>query len=74
MSEEDVAKIRVANDEDFVWSKRYGFSLAEVVERYPDGCPDHVVAQVLLVTEEEVEGWYQRVVRKLRSLMRIDSL
>jgi len=67
-------KHMIETDPDYIASKRYGYSLNTLLERYPDGCPDRIIANVLQMSEEEVETAYQGIVRKLRSLMKVDSL
>lgn len=67
----DEAKQLIEEDTDFVYMKRFNFSLARVIERYPDGAPDRVVAQALFLTEDEVGEIYQQIVLKLRTLMGI---
>lgn len=59
----------LTDDPDFVSLKRFDFSLKKVMDRYPEGCPDHVIASALLVSEEEVPILYEQVVTKLRNLM-----
>jgi hypothetical protein len=68
----DEAKRLVETDPDFVYTKRFSFSLKKLLERYPDGCPDRVIAQALLVSEPEVEELYQKAVIKLRLLMGVE--
>jgi hypothetical protein len=57
---------RLANDPDFICSKRFDFSLAKLLERYPGGAPDSVIAQALGIPEEQVESRWARVVGILR--------
>jgi hypothetical protein len=57
---------RLEAEPDFVALKRFDYSLDKVLERYPNGCPTRIIAQALLMTEEEVEAAYERVVEKLR--------
>lgn len=64
------AKLLIETDDDFVYSKRHNYSLAELRRRHPEGCPDRVIAAVLLVTEDDVEARYQVIVTKLRAHMR----
>lgn len=64
----------IDTDPDYIASKRFSYSLTKLLERYPDGCPDRVTASVLLIEEHEVEQFYNRIVEKLRRLMKIDSL
>jgi hypothetical protein len=63
------ARSLIVNDESFIYSKRFNYDLKELEERYPDGCPDRVTAAVLMITEDDVESHYQRIVRILRNTM-----
>lgn len=65
-------KKRVAEEPDYVALKRFDYSLAKLLERYPDGCPDKVIAQALLVSEEEVEELYQTAIARLRIIMGVE--
>lgn len=59
-------------DTDFIYSKRFDFSIEKLLERYPDGAPIKVIAQVLLITEEEVERLTQEAILSLRKKMKVD--
>lgn len=71
MTSED-AKILLVTDPNFVYSKRFGYLIDNMINRYPDGCPVHVIANALLLTEDDVETMYRQIVQKLRALMGID--
>lgn len=73
MTPEEV-KNMIDTDPDYIASKRYGYSLTALLERYPDGCPDRIIATVLQMSEEEVDAMYQNIVQKLRKIMKVDSL
>lgn len=65
----------IENDPDFIASKRYNYSLKMLLERYPEGCPDRIVASALQLEEEEIDAIYQEIVKKLRKAMKVnDSL
>lgn len=66
------AKKRIESDPDFIYSRRFGFSLDKCLDRYPDGAPTKVIAQALLMTEEEVEESVERVVGLLRDFMKVE--
>lgn len=68
MTDEE-AQRKLETDEDFVCLKRFDYSLRKVVERYPDGCPDRVIASALMLSEEELAEVYETIVSKLRGLM-----
>jgi hypothetical protein len=65
---QDVQKI-LEESPDFINIKRYGNSLAKLEVRYPGGCPDHIIAKALGLTEEQTETRYQQIVACLRSEM-----
>ena len=60
---------KLYTDPNYIASKRFGYSLEQLLQRYPDGCPDRVIAQALLIPEEEVEEVYKSIVQKLRDVM-----
>lgn len=66
------AKLRVAEEADFVYLKRFDFSLAKLVERHPVGVPDRVIAAALMVTEDDVRDMYEDIVLKLRRAMKVE--
>ncbi len=62
-------KRKVATTPGFVNAKRFDNSIVLLEERYPDGCPDHVLATALMIPEAEVQGEYDKIVVKMRDLM-----
>lgn len=69
---EDEARNKVHNEPDFVNSKRYDYSLKKLEERYPEGAPDNVIANALMIKEEEVEPEFDKVVVKMRENMGVE--
>lgn len=65
----DKARAKLNTNPDFIYSTRFDCSLKKLLARYPDGVPDRIIAQVLVMTEEEVEAMWDTVVEKLRSTM-----
>lgn len=65
----DQAKVLIKSDPDFIYSKRFNYSLAELKRRHPDECPERIIAAVLMITEDDVREHYDRVVAKLRKRM-----
>lgn len=65
-------KFRVENDADFIAIKRFEFSLEKLMDRYPDGVPDRIIAQALALSEEEVELIFQRTLAKMRQALKVD--
>lgn len=66
------AKKLLVEDPNFVAIKRYGYSLTKMLERYPDGCPHRLIAQALLITEDDVQAMYDGIVLKLRARMKVE--
>lgn len=60
---------KIETDPDFIALKRFGYSLAVLVERHPEGVPDKMIAQALGIAEEEIEPLYERAVLNLRALV-----
>ncbi len=69
MTSEQV-KQKINNEPDFIFLKRFDFSLKNLLDRYPDGVPNRIIAQALQMTEVEVEDLYQKVLVKLRERIR----
>lgn len=72
LTKEDVSYL-LHNDETFVNSKRFGYSIDAAVERYPDGAPDNVICQLLDLDEGSLDALYDGVVKKLRSIMKVET-
>lgn len=68
------AKQRVATDPDYVYLKRFGYSLEKLMERYPDGVQQNrIIANALMIPEHEVEELYQSAVQKLRMIIGVEE-
>lgn len=68
------AKKKVRNDPDYINLKRFNYSLKELLERYPEGAPDRLIAQALMMSEDELESLYNSIVLKLRNAMNVTIL
>lgn len=66
------AKKKLETDPDFIYSKRFDYSLEKCIEKYPEGAPNKIIAQCLMLTEEEVDETYRNVVEKLRKIMKVE--
>jgi DNA-directed RNA polymerase specialized sigma subunit len=66
----DVQKM-LKEDVDYINIKRYSNSIAMLEVRYPEGCPDHIIAQALDISEKEVEARYKKIITRLRRKMRV---
>jgi hypothetical protein len=68
----DEARKRLYNDPDFIALKRFGYSLKNLLDRYPDGCPDRIIASALMITEDDVATIYEQIIQKLRDRMGVE--
>ena len=60
------------DDPEFILSGRFGNSITRFQERYENGAPDHVIASVLDIEEEDVQPEYERIIAKIRGLMGVE--
>lgn len=67
------AKKKIATDPEYIYSKRFNYSVSECVERFPDGAPLKIIAQALMMTEPEVEETFNEVVAKLKKIMKVED-
>jgi hypothetical protein len=56
----------VSDQADFILLRRYNYSLQKLVDKYPDGCPDHIIATALGVDEAAVKERFSKIVACLR--------
>lgn len=72
ISAQQEVKDLLENDPDWILSRRHGFSLAKIAEKYPDGVPDSVICDVLALTQEELEEHYQEIISELRKTLKVN--
>jgi lambda repressor-like predicted transcriptional regulator len=60
---------KIATDPDYISIKRYNNSLAKIMDRYENGCPAHIIAKALGISETEIEQRYQNIILTLRKEM-----
>jgi hypothetical protein len=58
-------------DPNYIILKRYNFSIERLLERYPDGVPDHIIAEALDLTADELNQQYAEIISCLRDKMRV---
>lgn len=68
MNQQEINKL-IESEEDYIYLKKYDFSLKKLLERYPDGCPNRIIAQALLMSEDDIEELYEQIVEKLKQRM-----
>ena len=66
------ARQKLSNEPDFIYSKRFEFSLKKLLERYPEGAPTKVIAQSLMVTEDELQELEASIIIKIRQGLQVE--
>jgi hypothetical protein len=65
MDRDDVKK-RIRDEEDYIRCPKFGNSLARLRSKHPDGVEDHMIAKILMLTEQEIQGLYDEAVEMLK--------
>lgn len=65
-----VVNKKLQKDPNFIALKRFDYDIKQLEDRY-EVCPAHIIAQALLISEDQVEAEVQKVILKLRNLMGI---
>ena len=71
MTAQEARKL-IEESPDFIYLKRFEYSLANLVSRHPEGVSDRVIAAALMLTEDDVEEMYVAIVQKLRVAMKVE--
>lgn len=66
-----IAKERIQNEEDFIFSEKYGYSLKRMMAQTPGGLDNEKIAKVLLMTPEEVEEEFLMAIAKIKKALKI---
>jgi hypothetical protein len=64
-------KRKILEDEDFIDYPKFKNSLSKLIEKYPDGVSDEVIAKVLNITPEEVEKIYNSSIQKIQKSLNL---
>lgn len=63
--------LRLINEApDFVCLKRFGYSLKKLLMRYPEGVPDKLIAQALMVPEEYLPELWNDIINRLKKQLK----
>lgn len=64
---------RINNEEDYLFSSRYAYSIKKLLNKHPEGVSVKFIANTLMMTEKEVEAIYARIIGKLQSILKVTS-
>ena len=62
-------KHKIMEDEDYIDSPKFKYSLKELLEKNPDGVDNEAISKVLNMSVEEVEEVYQSAIKKLQKTL-----
>lgn len=63
---------KIWNERDFICSKRFDNDINKLIARYPNGVPDRTIAQVLKISEDQIEELYQSAIIEVRRQLDVD--
>lgn len=62
----DEKKRKMDDDEDYIDYPKFKNSIKKLIDKYPDGVDNEVIAKVLNLTVEEIEEDYASAIKKLQ--------
>jgi len=71
LSEKEI-KQRILTDPDFIWSRKYSFSLKKLLKKEKIKLTDKTIAQFLKLTLDEFDSIYNNIIYKLKSNLSIN--
>lgn len=71
---EDLVQIRslIENDPDYIYSHKYNYSLKELEKERPNGVSDKFIANVLLLSIQDIKIIYENIIKKTRQILKIE--
>jgi len=64
----------IRQETDYVFLRRYHYSVDEAIQKFPDGLPTVMIAKGLGETSDWVESQYRTVVGKIRGMISEDCV
>lgn len=66
-------KSMISNDSDFIWSKKYKFSLKNAIDKKYVNLSDKTISKYLKLTLFELNNIYDNIIIKLRQDLKIEG-
>lgn len=63
---------KIQTEEDFINSKKHGYSLSRYLKKNPSGATDNVIAYFLCMTTKEIAEVYESAVKEYRQHLKLD--
>lgn len=58
-------------EEDFIYCPRLGNSLEKLMNKNPNGVDDDRISKMLMMTKQEISGFYTSALNKIRKVLKI---
>lgn len=58
-------KEKIATELDFIALPRFSNSLKNLMEKYSEGCPQHIIKKALLLSTAEINSIHKRAIKLL---------
>ena len=71
MTATDKIRLRIENEEDFIYYPRLNNSLKLLIEKNPEGLPDDKIAKALMISEEEASAIFESALEKIRKHLNV---
>ena len=62
---------KIDKDPDYINCPKFGNSIKQLLEKFPDGVPDEYIAKVMGMDVEDVKKIYTKILAKLRKNLKI---
>ena len=67
----DEKKRKMEEEEDYIDYPKFKNSIKKLIDKYPDGVDNEVIAKVLNMSIEEVEADYANAIKKLQDSLEV---
>lgn len=61
---------KIHTDPDYINAPKYANSLKRLLAKFPNGVEPQIIAEVMMINLSDVQAEYQKVVLKLRRMMK----
>ena len=61
---------KISSEDDYIYSKKFNNSLNDILQKYPDGVPNNLIAKVLKIKASQIDSMLNRIFTKLKEQMK----
>lgn len=67
----DEKRLKILKDEDYIDYPKFKDSIKKLLEKYPDGVSDEIIAKSLNISTQEVQEIYESAIKKLQNTLNL---